>query len=172
MTPVEISPVGRFELTALYEISRATFLDTYAHKNEPQNVEIHLRDQLSMDQLGEELKDANTSFYFARMGKEIVGYTKLNTGEAQTEDHYPHALEIERIYVIRSMWKRGIGRQLIEHALEQARMLDRSMVWLGVWTENPEAIAFYTHLGFEPYGTHIFTVGNDPQTDLILGIKL
>lgn len=172
MIPVEISPVGRSELAALYTISRTTFLDTYAHKNEPENVEIHLRDQLSMDQLGQEFKEAGTRFYFARMGKEIVGYTKLNTGSAQTEDLYPHALEVERIYVIRSMWKRGIGRKLIEHALGQARMLDRSMVWLGVWTENPEAIAFYTHLGFEPYGTHIFTVGNDPQTDLILGVTL
>ena len=41
-------------------------------------------------------------------------------------------------------------------------------MWLGVWERNPRAIAFYIKSGFVVVGSHVFIVGNDRQTDLVL----
>jgi ribosomal protein S18 acetylase RimI-like enzyme len=42
------------------------------------------------------------------------------------------------------------------------------MIWLGVWEHNEHAISFYKKFGFEQFGDHIFMLGNDAQTDLLL----
>jgi diamine N-acetyltransferase len=42
------------------------------------------------------------------------------------------------------------------------------LIWLGVWEHNVRAQAFYKHMGFEKFSSHIFMVGNDPQTDFLM----
>ncbi|RZL17332.1 MAG: GNAT family N-acetyltransferase, partial [Pedobacter sp.] len=41
-------------------------------------------------------------------------------------------------------------------------------VWLGVWEENPRAIRFYQKNGFMPFDKHIFKLGEDEQTDIMM----
>jgi ribosomal protein S18 acetylase RimI-like enzyme len=49
-----------------------------------------------------------------------------------------------------------------------ARDLGGCHVWLGVWEQNPRAIAFYLKSGFVERGTRDFMVGTDRQTDRVL----
>ncbi|MFN7984164.1 MAG: hypothetical protein U0Q11_20145 [Vicinamibacterales bacterium] len=41
-----------------------------------------------------------------------------------------------------------------------------------MWEHNPRAIAFYRKFGFEIVGDHVFTVGTDPQRDLVMSRQL
>jgi ribosomal protein S18 acetylase RimI-like enzyme len=41
-------------------------------------------------------------------------------------------------------------------------------LWLGVWEKNEPAIRFYEKNGFKKFSKHIFKLGNDEQTDLLL----
>ena len=43
-----------------------------------------------------------------------------------------------------------------------------SYVWLGVWEQNPRAIRFYEKNGFVPFDTHVFILGEDKQTDILM----
>ena len=43
-----------------------------------------------------------------------------------------------------------------------------SYVWLGVWEHNHRALHFYEKNGFLAFGTHIFQLGNDQQTDILM----
>ena len=45
-------------------------------------------------------------------------------------------------------------------------------VWLGVWEENPRAIRFYEKNGFVAFDKHIFRLGDDEQTDIMMKKKL
>jgi ribosomal protein S18 acetylase RimI-like enzyme len=45
-------------------------------------------------------------------------------------------------------------------------------MWLGVWEHNPRAIAFYHKHGFVDVGDHVFLLGEDPQTDIIMELDL
>jgi len=37
-----------------------------------------------------------------------------------------------------------------------------------VWEHNIKAIAFYKKFGFEQFGSHIFMLGDDIQTDILM----
>lgn len=45
-------------------------------------------------------------------------------------------------------------------------------VWLGVWEENPRAIRFYKKNGFVEFDRHIFKLGNDEQTDIMVKLQI
>lgn len=42
------------------------------------------------------------------------------------------------------------------------------MCGLGVWEHNHRALRFYEKNGFIAFGTHIFQLGNDQQTDILM----
>ena len=56
----------------------------------------------------------------------------------------------------------------MQAALQEARGGGYDVIWLGVWQENPRAVAFYERWGFQKVGTHVFRLGDDPQTDWIM----
>jgi ribosomal protein S18 acetylase RimI-like enzyme len=80
--------------------------------------------------------------------------------------------ELERIYVAESQKGKGLGKLLIEKALERAAFYQNDWLWLGVWEENTKALTFYKRLGFEPFGNHLFYMGDDPQNDHLMKLKI
>jgi ribosomal protein S18 acetylase RimI-like enzyme len=45
-------------------------------------------------------------------------------------------------------------------------------IWLGVWEENQKAIRFYKKNGFVEFGKHIFRLGDDDQTDIMMKLDI
>ncbi|MGO0154354.1 GNAT family N-acetyltransferase [Leuconostoc mesenteroides] len=126
-----------------------------------------------MEKLGKEIENTNSFFYiFYSDNNEKMAYLKLNVNNAQSEDNFDNALEIERIYIQKCYQKKGLGRQLFELALNKAFELNKTQIWLGVWEFNENAKSFYTHLGFEVVGEHTFNLGTDAQTDLLMSKKI
>jgi diamine N-acetyltransferase len=41
-------------------------------------------------------------------------------------------------------------------------------MWLGVWERNARARSFYRRQGFVAVGDHVFMLGEDAQTDIII----
>jgi ribosomal protein S18 acetylase RimI-like enzyme len=56
--------------------------------------------------------------------------------------------------------------------MEVAKRKRVNILWLGVWEKNPRAINFYKKNGFEEFDKHIFRLGNDEQTDIMMRLKL
>ena len=77
-------------------------------------------------------------------------------------------MEIERIYVSSSYYGEGVGQLLFEKALQIARDNAKNCIWLGVWEHNPRAIRFYEKNGFTPFDQHIFKLGDEEQTDILM----
>jgi ribosomal protein S18 acetylase RimI-like enzyme len=77
-------------------------------------------------------------------------------------------LEIERIYVLGQYQSKKVGQLLFEKAIETAKQLSASYIWLGVWEENSRAISFYKRNGFEVFDKHVFKLGEEEQTDLMM----
>ncbi len=97
---------------------------------------------------------------------------KLNFGQSQTELKDDKAIEIERIYVLKEFHGNKVGQILYDKAIEVARQKNADYVWLGVWEENPRAINFYKKNGFVEFDKHIFKLGEDEQTDIMMKLKL
>ena len=172
MENITVQKISISDLPALQKIGRQTFYETFAASNTEENITKYLEEGFSEDKLTTELEDQNAEFYFATLDNEVIGYLKLNYGASQTELKDDKALEIERIYVLQEFHGKKVGQILYNKAIEVAKDKKSDYVWLGVWEENPRAISFYKKNGFEEFDKHIFKLGNDEQTDIMMKLKL
>jgi ribosomal protein S18 acetylase RimI-like enzyme len=169
---IEILKVSINDVESLQIISRDTFAQTFTEHNNPEDMEVYLNTSFAKEKLLRELNNPNAEFYFAKDGEKVVGYLKVNTGEAQTEQKDADAFEIERIYVDAAFLGKKVGQLLFNKAIEIANAKKAAYVWLGVWEENHRALAFYKKNGFVPFDKHIFKLGNDEQTDIMMKLAL
>jgi len=132
----------------------------------------YLNRQFSEAQLLTELNDNNSTFYFALQEDQVTGYLKLNSGAAQTELKEEHGVEIERIYVLKIFQQKQIGQTLLAEAIQFARKKNAAYIWLGVWENNTQAIRFYNKNGFVEFDRHLFLLGEDRQTDIMMKLAL
>ncbi|MBS5911825.1 MAG: GNAT family N-acetyltransferase [Paenibacillus macerans] len=169
---VKIKKCRREDLQTLQEISIETFNDTFKDQNSPENLQAYLEKAFNADQLEKELSNSFSEFYFIWFNEEPAGYLKVNMNDAQSEDMGDESLEIERIYIRNKFQRKGLGKYLINKALEIAISQAKKTVWLGVWEKNENAIDFYKKMGFVQTGAHSFYMGDEEQVDLIMSKTL
>ena len=172
MTTIEIRKATVSDLETIQKISIQTFIETFAAVNTPENIANYIKDSLNTEQLTTELNNANSQFYIAYSNAEVVGYLKINFGDAQTETINENALEVQRIYVLQNFHGKNIGQLLLEEVKKIAQTTDVEYIWLGVWEENHRALRFYTKNGFVVFDKHVFIMGNDEQTDLLMRFQI
>ena len=172
MTTIEIKKVTKDDLEKLQAIGRQTFLETFSESNSEENMKSYLEDGFSIEKLTSELNNENSEFYFATLSDAIIGYLKLNFGASQTELMDSKSLEIERIYVPKEFHGQSVGQMLYDKAVQVAKQKNAEYVWLGVWEENSRAINFYKKNGFVAFDKHIFKLGKEEQTDIMMKLIL
>ncbi len=172
MENISIRKLDISDIDQLQKISRQTFYESFSAANTEENMTKYMEEGFSVERLSAELNDKNARFYFACLGNDIIGYLKLNFGNSQTELKDDKSLEIERIYVLKEFHGKKVGQLLYEKALQIAGQAGAEYVWLGVWEENPRAINFYRKNGFVEFDKHIFKLGDDEQTDIMMKLKL
>lgn len=172
MNPIEIKKITPGDIDLLQKISRQTFFETFSAGNTEANMQQYLDEAFSVERLTQELEDSNSDFYFSIQDNKLIGYLKLNFGSSQTELKDDKALEIERIYVLKEFQGKAVGQLLYDKAIQIARQINADYVWLGVWEENLRAISFYKKNGFVAFDKHIFKLGDDEQTDIMMKLKL
>lgn len=168
MKNIEIKSATLNDIKLLQDIGRKTFFETFSESNTAENMAKYLEDDFSIEKLTEELNNEHSEFYFAFLDDNVIGYLKLNFGISQTELQDNSSLEIERIYVLQEYHGKKVGQVLYEKAMQVAEEKNVTYVWLGVWEENPRAIRFYQKNGFVEFDKHIFVLGHDEQTDIMM----
>jgi ribosomal protein S18 acetylase RimI-like enzyme len=172
MENIQITKASLDEILQLQDIGRQTFFETFSAGNSAENMKKYLAEGFSLERLTTELTDKHADFYLAWHDKKVIGYLKLNFGPSQTELKDNEALEIERIYVLKEFHGKKVGQLLYEKAIQIAKQANVAYVWLGVWEENPRAISFYKKNGFVEFDKHIFKLGDDEQTDIMMKLML
>ena len=163
-----ICPIAPGRATDLALLSRQTFTEAFAAVNEEKYMSAYMDVAYAPEQLSRELANPHSRFFFACEGEHPVGYLKINFGEAQSDIRDPEAMEIERIYVLKAFQGKGVGQLLMDLAMTEAAIAGVRYVWLGVWEYNPLAQRFYRRNGFEVFGEHVFWLGEDKQTDILM----
>ncbi len=75
----------------------------------------------------------------------MVGVRERNEGTA----------ELCRLRVDPGYRNKGVGRRLVQHAVEYCRTRDYLKVILDSYVQRTSAIALFEHLGFRPAGEHV-----------------
>jgi len=172
MNEIVINKISIEQIELLQQIGRQTFSETFAESNSAENMAKYLEEAYAYEKLSAELNELNSFFYFAMLDQDVIGYLKLNKGGSQTELKDNDALEIERIYVLKEFHGKKVGQLLFNKAIEVAKAQHAAYVWLGVWEENKRAIQFYTKNGFVEFDQHVFVLGDEAQTDIMMKLQL
>ena len=169
---IELIQINHNHIAALQQIGRQTFEETFAESNSAENMAIYLEEAYAYEKISAELNDPNSFFYFAMMDQDVIGYLKLNMGVSQTELKDNDALEIERIYILKDFHGKKVGQLLFDKAIAIAKAQQVTYVWLGVWEENKRALQFYSKNGFVEFDQHVFVLGDEAQTDIMMKLQL
>jgi ribosomal protein S18 acetylase RimI-like enzyme len=169
---IETIKASLSDLSIIQSISKQSFTETFSEINTPENMEKYLQESFNTEQLTTEINNPDSPFYIAFIDKKPVGYLKINLGNAQTETIKDETIEIQRIYVLQDFHGKKIGQLLLDQAIKVAQQLTVDYIWLGVWEENHRALQFYTKNGFVTFDKHLFILGNDQQTDLLMKLTI
>jgi len=166
MISTRIATTNDAELIA--DMSRQTFYETFAPFNTKVNMEDFMNTVFTKQLLMKEVQNNEGIFLLAYDGNDAVGYVRMRHSEKMSEFKNAGAIEIARIYATTSSIGKGVGKALMKKCIEIAIEQKKEILWLGVWEHNQRAIDFYSKWGFEKFGTHIFKLGDDPQTDWLM----
>ncbi|WP_276967966.1 GNAT family N-acetyltransferase [Chryseobacterium sp.] len=168
MSSIIINKASAEDLEIVQSLGIQTFSETFAEDNTEEALKKYLEESFNTEKIKSELNNPDSHFYIAWEEDNPIGYLKVNTGSAQTELKDDTSLEIERIYVKKSHHGKKVGQLFYNQALETAQQLKKSYLWLGVWEENLRALQFYRKNGFVEFNKHIFRLGEEEQTDLMM----
>jgi ribosomal protein S18 acetylase RimI-like enzyme len=90
----------------------------------------------------------------------IDGFIRVTSGSKAPIDGCSE-MEISTLYVQPRHHGKGIGKQLLNAALQHCREKGIASVWLATNSENAPAIAFYLAQGFEHVGETHFRIHSD-----------
>jgi ribosomal protein S18 acetylase RimI-like enzyme len=163
-----IKKASQDDAALIAAISRQTFYETFAPDNSKENMDKFMNEVFTTKALMKEVESEGNVFLLAYDDNTPVGYVRLREGEKRTEFENRPSIEIARIYATTSSIGKGVGSALMNKCIEMAAETGKKLIWLGVWEKNHRAINFYQKWGFEKFGTHIFPLGNDLQTDWLM----
>lgn len=160
------------DILKLSDLATRTFYQAYDWYNTPENMRNYVLNYFSKKNLEAEISDPETAYYLAEENEELVGYFKLGRQNNQALLNQNSHSEIERIYVDEKLQRGGIGKQMLDKIISLAKERKNEYIWLGVWQKNEKAIAFYKKNGFEILGITTFVLGDDPQDDFVMGMRI
>ena len=92
-----------------------------------------------------------TRTFVAVAGGRVVGFA--GTGRPASQTNPPGTAEVETIYLLPAAWRRGIGRRLLSHAVDDLARRGFTVAILWVLTDNQRGRRFYEASGWAPDGT-------------------
>ena len=165
---IQIKSAVEKEAGILSELSRSTFVETFAKDNSKEDMDSYVAQTFSEDKQLIEIQDSKRRIEIAWFENQAVGFLHLYNGPIDPAVKENNALEVLRLYVDSKWHGKNVGAKLMERCFEIAREERTKTLWLGVWEKNFRAQTFYKKYGFHVVGAHIFKLGNDEQTDLIM----
>jgi ribosomal protein S18 acetylase RimI-like enzyme len=153
-------------------LATVTFYEAYFEQDDPHGMADYLAESFPVAKIAAELADPSCHFFIVYRRGRAVGYAKMRDIEPHESVTSANPIELQRIYTVERVWGTDVGEALLRHCLEFARGLGKDAVWLGVWEENPRAMAFYEKHGFERVGTLEFPYGDTVGINAVMQIDL
>jgi ribosomal protein S18 acetylase RimI-like enzyme len=174
MSAIALRAAALSDAAELTDLAFKSFWDAFAGhpKNAPHDLDAYMRSSFNVEQMRRELADEKSIFTIAEIDGEFAGYSKLIIDNVEPGITADRPVELNRLYSHQKFLGKGVGRALMDDCFERARKHGHDVMWLGVWECNPRAQKFYEKHGFRIVGKHVFLLGSDEQTDLLMQREL
>jgi ribosomal protein S18 acetylase RimI-like enzyme len=157
---------------ALAKLARETYSEAFGHSLTPDDLSAHLSKNLSAANFKRIL--ARDTVLIAEEDEHMVGFVQFGDAAGYLEADSETDRAVNRLYVHADFRNRGIGRLLMDTALEHLRLEGAGRVFLDVWERNSDARRFYGRYGFRTVGKRAFGVASGAETspDLVMMLRL
>lgn len=143
---MKIKPCTKFDIPDLMLVARQSYEEHYLYLWHDAGA-WYLQNNFTRQQFSEELADTNASLFLIFQDEIPVGFIKLNTDKGYENFTEAEALELERIYFIKSSQNLGLGKATISFVMDYAKQKSKSIVWLKTM-DSASSVAFYKKQGF------------------------
>lgn len=154
---------------ALVVLGRKSFDAAFGHLYAEEDLSAFLHSAHSPEAVARQLADRSVAYRLAFRGRKLVGYCKIVEG-AQFGDHSAarRPVALSQLYTDPATTGQGIGSQLMEWAVKEAKSRRGDALQLSVWAENHAAQRFYARHGFAKIADIEFWVGNHRDEEWLL----
>ena len=170
MSEITIRKATIEDAEMLTDLAHKTFWDAFHDhpKNAPDDLADYMQKAFNLETIRRELDEENSVFLIAEIENEPAGYAKIMIGNIEDGIIAKKPVELNRLYSKQEFLGRGVGAELMEECFQIAKGHGCDVMWLGVWEYNPRARKFYEKYNFREVGKHVFQLGSDAQTDLLM----
>jgi diamine N-acetyltransferase len=161
-----IRPARLSDVPELSALATRTWSDAFA-------------DGVSPDDEAAELEETRSEAYFADALRQktilvaeadgaLLGYVQFGEVGIPEAEAQPGDQGLQRLYVETALQGRGLGRRLMEAALQHPRLAEAKRIFVQVWDKNERAVRLYESFGFQKVGTTTFMIGSEMMEDLVM----
>ena len=162
MDTIEIRLAKEKDAQFIALLGRVTFTETFGHLfRDQQDLIDYYNYTFSFQKIEDGIKKQNNIFWIAFVNQLPVGYAKLKLNSESEFIESKDVCQLQKIYVLKDFLSMGIGFELQDALLNEAKELGFKKVWLSVLNSNERAINFYKKTGFESIGNHDFQIGKE-----------
>ncbi|MBX3636976.1 MAG: GNAT family N-acetyltransferase, partial [Rubrivivax sp.] len=145
-------------------------LDTYAPDGVRPSLAAEVLAQHAPAVVATRLADPALHFVVAERAGHLLGFveTRRPAPPPLSAIAAGPATEVVRLYVQRAQQRRGLGRRLLQAALDEAARRGDARAWLTAWDGNRRALAFYAALGWRDVGAVEYRFGDERYGNRVL----
>lgn len=160
------------DATPLAALKRSTFRETFvdggfAVPYPPADLAVYEQSAYAPEVVARELADTARAAWVAERAGDLVGYACVGPCKLPHPEVQPGHGELYQLYLRRSAQGLRLGAGLLTLALDHLLDQRPGPIWLGVWSGNHKAQAFYAARGFVEVGAYQFPVGTWLDDELI-----
>jgi ribosomal protein S18 acetylase RimI-like enzyme len=150
----------------LARLGAETFTETFGHLYPQRDLTVYLQNNHAPAHYAAWATDPTYAVFIAERRGQAIGYALAGPCQLPHPDVTINCGELRRLYVRRSAQGLGLGRRLLDEALNWLERPGRRL-WLGVWSENHGAQRLYARYGFTAVGRYEFSVGDSRDLDFV-----
>ena len=161
------------DAAALALLGQEAFVAKFADLYSPEDLSAFLKESHSEAARAAELADNRLVTCLAEHETGLGGYCKLSLECGWPEmARGERVIELKQLYTDPALVGRGVGSQLMDWALGEARSRGADEIQLSVWSGNTGAHRFYYRYGFSKVGETTFRVGNQLDHEFVFAVLL
>lgn len=172
MTAPVIRSARPEDAEALALLGRQTFVETFvegfAIPYPPVDLAVYLQSAFGVEATTARLADPDEAWWVGETDGKVAAFAECGPCGLPHPDARASHAELKRLYVAGSAQGIGLGRGLLETALDWMQTHTDGPLWIGVWSGNDKAQRLYRRYGFEKAGEYDYPVGNWRDREFIL----
>ncbi|MFM2300435.1 MAG: hypothetical protein RLZZ84_171 [Pseudomonadota bacterium] len=154
------------DIPAISHLATESFVAKFGHLYSAENLNAFLEESLSEAAIAAELANPARVYRLAEAGGRLVGYCKIGlTCGFPQHARGSNVMELKQLYTASDATGMGIGKALMDWAMDQFAARKADEVQISVYADNAGAHRFYQRYGFAKVADITFKVGDhiDPE---------